>query len=118
MFLARAASSSGEPFFTASFSVGAVLKKYLSNHATSSSTLRIWCVSLRGPCGSPGNTTNFTGTLPWYCSARKYDQLCAGGTFTSFVPWKISTGALILSILKNGDFFTYRSGSSNGDLPK
>ena len=48
----------------ASFSGGEVLKKYWSNHATSSSTLRIWCVSLRGPCGSPGKTTNFTGTFP------------------------------------------------------
>src|SRR5579863_5549089 len=97
------AALSTESFLNASFSGFVVLNKYLSNHAASSSTLRIWCVSLFGPCGSPGKTTNFTG-LPKYSSARKNDQLCAGGTLRSAEPWKISTGACTLSILKKGDF--------------
>src|SRR5258708_32386828 len=117
MLVARILASSAESFFNPSFAGFSVLKKYLSNQATSSSTLRIWWVSLRGPWGSPGKTTYFTVLLK-YCKAREYDQLCAGGTLRSAEPWKLSTGAGTLSILKNGDLRMYNSGSSNGDLPK
>src|SRR4029077_20587207 len=85
MFLRLRASARTEFLLKASFSGFAVLKKYLSKHATSSLTLRIWCVILRGLCGSPVNTTYFT-VLSKNSRARKYDQLCAGGTLRSALP--------------------------------
>src|SRR5262249_7443273 len=59
--------------------------------------------------------TKRTGALPICWSARKCCQHCSDGTVRSSAPEKISVGVVTLSIEKIGDFFTYVSGSRQGE---